>query len=140
MSTHRYIHRHTRKQEQESVPFLPLSSRCPYPAPHRSPCVGLRDSLMATCVMVHQALGKTKVEAVPGWDKMHGVSVQILHMGLLERLPSSQLPYTSVRSQYAVAPRRPVCLIEGIHLHRYSQHSLGVYQPAAVRALPHWGS
>lgn len=40
---------------------------------------------MAICVMVHQALGKTKVEAVPGWDKMLGVSVQILHMvGLLQ--------------------------------------------------------
>lgn len=91
--------------------------------------------------MVHQALGKTKVEAVPGWDKMLGVSVQILHMvGLLQRLLSSQLPYISVCSQYAVAPYRPVCLTEGIHVHRYSQHPLGVYQPAAVRALPHWGS
>lgn len=55
------------------------------PQPPHPPCVGLRDSLMAICVMVHQALGKTKVEAVPGWDKMLGVSVQILHMvGLLQ--------------------------------------------------------
>lgn len=34
-----------------------------------------------------------------------------------------------------MATCRPVCLIEGIRLHRYSQHPLGMCQPAAVRTL-----
>lgn len=76
VTTHRYIHNHKHKC---------LS----YPAPHRYR-VGLRDSLRDTCVMTHEASGKTKIEVVPGWNcLLPRVSVKILHVHLLKWCCSS---------------------------------------------------